>query len=291
MAFVLKPDRELGSDVRRLARKQLGGAVRSLDGALSSGADIHEAVHDARKRCKKVRSMLRLVREAFPERRAENRAIRDAARLISGVRDATTLIESVGHLETQPPEELLETLEQRRREVGEAQALRSRVAECCDRLAACRRRAKGWVFEDEDRGALLAAGVARSYRRGRGAMQSAIESGTAEDMHDWRKRAKDLRYQLRLVSGAWPGPIGALRDEAKSMGQALGSGRDLALLGAAARSEPDRFGPDQSSTLKRVAQRQRVFRERAIASGRLVYAAKPKSVRKCAERVFNVSGG
>src|SRR5581483_10196931 len=98
MSFTLKSDKSLRKSIRRLSCKQIDGALEDLGGNHAHGQD--EAIHDARKRFKKLRAMLRLVRPVVGEEvyRTENTSFRDAARPLTEVRDAKILIETFDDL-------------------------------------------------------------------------------------------------------------------------------------------------------------------------------------------------
>jgi CHAD domain-containing protein len=55
-------------------------------------------------------------------------------------------------------------------------------------------------------------------------------AGDEADFHQWRKRAKDLWHELRLLGDAWPAPLGATADEAHRLSELLGDHHDLAVL-------------------------------------------------------------
>src|SRR5215471_7581166 len=83
--------------VRRIVRKEIGKALQALEcGRLPSD----KAVHDARKRLKRVRAGLRLLRTALGDRlyREENASFRDAARPLTEVRDAKVLLDTFDQL-------------------------------------------------------------------------------------------------------------------------------------------------------------------------------------------------
>src|SRR5947208_439602 len=96
MSFQLKPGESARKAVKRLARKQLDAALAEL--RPRKGGDA--IVHDARKRFKKVRAVLRLVRAELGERayQRENKCFRDAGRPLTEVRDAKILIETLDKL-------------------------------------------------------------------------------------------------------------------------------------------------------------------------------------------------
>ena len=76
----------------------------------------------------------------------------------------------------------------------------------------------------------LVPGLERAYRRGRKRMREAEEEPTTERVHQWRKRAKDHWYHLRLVSDAWPQELEARADEVHRLTDLLGDDHDLAIL-------------------------------------------------------------
>ncbi len=90
MSYRIAPSKNLGEEIRRVAGEQVSKAMAELDNA---DLDRDKVVHQVRKRCKKLRGLLRLVRPGMEATYAnENAAFRDAARLLSSLRDAKTLI-------------------------------------------------------------------------------------------------------------------------------------------------------------------------------------------------------
>jgi CHAD domain-containing protein len=98
MAFQFKPDETLAKGIRRIAKGQLDKALDGLTGL--SGEEPEEVVHDARKRFKKLRALLRLARIGLGRTITdwENARLRDAARPLSEVRDAEVMIEAFDEL-------------------------------------------------------------------------------------------------------------------------------------------------------------------------------------------------
>src|SRR5947207_2716692 len=98
MTTQVRIDEAATVSVRRMARKQITKALKTLGGAKQLLED--EDVHDARKRLKKARALLRLLRPALgaPVYRRENGSIRDAARPLTDMRDAKILVETLDKL-------------------------------------------------------------------------------------------------------------------------------------------------------------------------------------------------
>ncbi|RYE56955.1 MAG: hypothetical protein EOP20_08165, partial [Hyphomicrobiales bacterium] len=75
MGFSFDQRKHMARQVRAVASDQIDAAIKVAQGH----GDFHEAIHRLRRRCKKVRGLLRLVRPNFSQFDIENTAIRDAA--------------------------------------------------------------------------------------------------------------------------------------------------------------------------------------------------------------------
>jgi CHAD domain-containing protein len=281
MAVVLDPTQPIPDAVRQAAEKQLRKAVEAVTG--QAGLTPDEAAHDARKRCKKLRGLIRLVRQELGDEiyRRENGALRDAARRLSEVRDAWVLVEALDDLVT-PADDALAS--------ESVSALRATLAREHRRLQS--ERADGGVEADaaaleavlarvprwplDDRGwASLDEGLHDTVRRGRHRMEAALTTGRAEDLHEWRKQVKYLRYQLGLVRAAWPEVLKAMEDTADELGDLLGSDHDLAVLRGRILTEPDTATAVRDALLDRIDGRRKKLQEQAVPLGRRLYLEKP----------------
>ena len=272
----ISPGSQVSDAVRQLAFRRLEPAVEALRS--TAEADRDDVVYDVRKRCKRVRALLRLVRYDLGSDvyRCENRALRDAARALSPVRDAKVLIgvhdevaESAG---TTPPglrESLVARHEALRREIFESDTA-ERVG---DTLAEVLARIDTWPLGDGGWD-VLGAGVERVYRRARKAM-AAAEDPTTERFHEWRRRAKYHRHQLDFLNELWPEVIGASTRTARDLTDVLGDEHDLAVLGEAV---AERVAPDAGDAgpfADLIACRRAVLQARARPLGLRVFAEKP----------------
>ena len=125
-SYQLHDHEKPGEGIRRVARGRIDSAVEHLRN--DAGADVAEAVHDTRKDMKKLRSLLRLVRDELgPERyRAENGRYRDAARLLSGARDAEVKLATLAALREDYPDDVPEAKAARAQARGGARPARRR---------------------------------------------------------------------------------------------------------------------------------------------------------------------
>jgi CHAD domain-containing protein len=77
---------------------------------------------------------------------------------------------------------------------------------------------------------VVAAAVERTISRGKHAYEQAYAEPSSERFHELRKRSKDLRYQLALLSPVWPEVLQGYSDTAKKLEQHLGEDHNLAVL-------------------------------------------------------------
>jgi len=97
-----------------------------------------------------------------------------------------------------------------------------------------------------------------------------------EDLHEWRKRVKDLRYQLQILSPASPETILPLVAKTQLLGEQLGDAHDLAMLEAAARHAG--FGRREVNSVSRLVQaRRKKLQAEAFRHGREIYGSKPSA--------------
>ncbi|MGH2822338.1 MAG: CHAD domain-containing protein, partial [Thermoleophilaceae bacterium] len=107
----------------------------------------------------------------------------------------------------------------------------------------------------------------RSYRRGRRDWRAAVKDPSTENLHEWRKRAKDLWYHCSILEETWKPVMSALAGEAHELSDRLGDDHDLALLLA--------FGAEPLEPL--IARRRRELQEEAFGYGARLYVDRPKT--------------
>src|SRR4029453_1284835 len=124
----------------------------------------------------------------------------------------------------------------------------------------------------------IGPGIQRSYRRGRKRLRSVEEEASVTNLHELRKRVKDLWYQLRLIREADQPMIGALADHAHDLSDHIGDDHDLALLREEAQRRRDAFSSpaDQRHLLQEIDQRRGELQFAAISLGERIYVDKPK---------------
>jgi CHAD domain len=96
MSFYLFANESVEAGVRRIVNEQIAQAIAEID---DPKLERSEAVHQVRKRCKKVRAVLRIVRPQFEETyQLENVWFRDTAKDLAKLRDSKAVIETYDSL-------------------------------------------------------------------------------------------------------------------------------------------------------------------------------------------------
>jgi CHAD domain-containing protein len=283
-AYRLQDGESVGAGIKRVVLARVDNALAELRGETESTPA--DAIHEARKDMKKVRSAIRLVRDALGDDlyRRENQHYRDIGRELSGLRDAEVLVETLeslaerfGPAQSERYAGLGDRFQrelQTRREDGSQER---EMATAAAALTTGRGRVETWPLEG-DEWELIAPGIHRSYRRGRKRLREVEERVSDETLHEWRKRAKDLWYQLRLIQDAAPELIGTQAAQAHDLSDHLGDDHDLVLLREQAQRRREDFGEagDQRLLLQLIDQRRGELQFAASSLGERIYSEKPK---------------
>jgi len=291
-AYRLLDGEAVGPGIRRVIAGQVDDAIGQLRG--ETGAEPADAIHEARKDVKKIRSALRLVRDAIGDDvwRRENDHYRDVARQLGSFRDSEILVEALDGLAERfgstaegRSESLRRRLEEENRTAHDDGSVERAMAGAAAELAAGRSRIGGLPLEG-DGWKLLSPGLHRSYRRGRKRLLAVEEEASVTNLHELRKRVKDLWYQLRLIRDADRELIGSLADHAHDLSDHLGDDHDLALLREQVQRRRDAFASpvDQRHLIEEIDQRRGELQFAAISLGDRIYAEKPKRFAKRLER-------
>jgi CHAD domain-containing protein len=284
-AYRLKLDEPLPDTIARVARGRIDHATDELRGETDSTAE--EAVHEARKDMKKLRALLRLVREEVGESTfaRENACFRDAARELAGTRDTDVMLETLRRLELPDGRglELRKAIQaQRAADRDDDRSSAARDAQAILREA--RNRVDDWPLEHDSFDA-VAGGLARTYRRGRRDFRVARDEPSTEALHEWRKRVKELWYHHTLLRDLWPPVMQAVGDEAHELADRLGDDHDLAVLAEWVSRNTE--GPDE--LFEAIRARRAALQAEALQLGSRLYAEKPSAFAGRLRRLWDAS--
>ena len=285
MAYRLKPDESVAAGAKRIVREQIDKAVDEID---DEKLDRHETVHQVRKRCKKVRAVLRLIRGSIDADtyKFENTFYRDAARKLSHIRDTEAMIETfdelVEHYEDQIDPGAYDSVREELRRRQDAavdedaeldkllEAFRAKMVEGRDRVST-------WSL-DADGFPAIAGGIEKTYKRGIKALDGVHGDPSTEQYHEWRKRTKYHWYHTRMLRDAWKEVMQARRDELSDLSDLLGDEHDLGVFREMIEADAEAFGESTSvqAFVGLLDRRRSELRAEANALGGRIYAEAPK---------------
>jgi CHAD domain-containing protein len=283
MSFCFKRKEAVPQGVRRLAAERIEAALDSLKDYRSA-----ESVHGVRKDIKRVRAVLRLARERIPKKayRRQTELLRKAADRLAPTRDAyvkgAALRDLRAHFQGQlgrgafrelrkQMEGDLAQAEKRFARKKSARKVKQLLKRMPKELESLEFDAKGWNA--------IAPGLKTAFARGREAYFLARKEPSPEHLHDWRKRVKDLWYQVSVLRPIYPEQVDAMAAELKTLSEYLGDDHDLFMLHqsleAEAGAQRELFGPGVLSGL--IEQRRRELELAALQAGAQIYAEKPSA--------------
>jgi len=283
--YAFSRDETVGDAVRRILVEQVDRAIAQLADAKQKPA---KRIHDARKRFKEIRAVLRMVRLALGEQFAvENVWFRDAGREIGAIRDAEALVEAAAKLRQSAPalsdKRLLARVRgvlAKRRDAAIGADIEGRIANLLEQLPVAKARLANLTSLD-DRFATIGAGLERTYACGRTAYRRASLDPAVEEIHEWRKRVKDHWYHVQLLRHVWPEIMKTYGDVMAELSSTLGDRHDLDMLRALIEREPTEFGSPRRvrHLLDAIDARRGELFASALAVGSRVYSEDPASWR------------
>lgn len=290
--FRLRRDESVPAGIRRIAAGQIEEILDRIEGRTDE--ELGTAVHESRKSLKRLRALVRLVRTEIGDEayRRENSTFRELGRVLSGSRDSQVLVGALDALVERYPAELgAASLAAFRSRIVNAYE-EPRLAELEHELRAAEDRLADWPIGRQGFRA-VGSGVARAYSRGRRAYRRAKREPSAENLHEWRKRVKDLWYSLQILEEAEPKRMKKLAKTAHELSELLGEDHDLVLLEERAEAYRSDFPDDASPMLLRVMaeQRRAKLQKRAFGVGSRLYRQPPAKFVKRVERGWRKRGG
>lgn len=269
-----------GDAVRRIALEEIDAARAALVPAVEDAA----ALHDVRKRLKRLRALLDLARPALgtAAARAEDQALRDMGRQLARHRETDAigalLLREARAAGSPDLDDLRAAVRLHHAADGLTRNRRRELEAVRRALLAFRRRVTAAPL-GELRRRECRRRLRRSYRAARRRYRDVRRRATEGTIHAWRKDAKVLLNQTRLLA-VWGDPaLAEFRRILARLDDALGRARECAFLalilrGVPAAEKPLRFGLGLRAGLEGVAHDELV---RALRFGARLFRRTPKA--------------
>ena len=257
----------IGSGLTRIARATIDRAIEHL---AESPADVH----NARKRFKEIRAVLRLGRYAIEPRFAEaDQSLRDAGSELATRRDADARLATIASLrEFAHDRAERQALSRIRRIMAADQCAAPNITGVAQRLSAMR---PLLVFDGGPES--LGRGLRRTYRDGRRQARAARSDRTPDVIHAWRKQVKYLWYQSQVLAPVWAQVLKPHIAALDDLSHLLGEHHDLFALVTLIGDDRKRFGETTAQRVTTVvARRIEEIEPEAFRLGTLIFAEAPR---------------
>jgi CHAD domain-containing protein len=281
MGYRLKDSESFAKGIKRIVLEQIDKALVNLR---PNVRNKDRAIHDARVCIKKIRAVLRLIRDPMAEKlfEKEDTYYRDVGRKLSKVRDSAAMLEIIDklieHFSDQLSPDAFASIKTplRQTKAGRKQDRKRSVAEAAKSLREARKRVKEWP--DPGARQALAGGLKRVFKDGRTNFATAYDQPAIETFHEWRKEVKHLVYQTRVLRPLWGNMMEALTGELKTLGQYLSDDHDLAILREKISEQLDdsEERTDIEALIALIDQRRNELQLTAKVLGTRIYAEKPR---------------
>lgn len=248
MSYKLENNETLSFGLKRIALERIDKSVFDIS---KQNGDNTEEIHDARKNFKKIRTVLRLVRSKLGNElfQSENSFYRDAGRTLSHLRDRRVLIATLENLTESLDQEFnkfdfslfKDFLRNKYNEINaDTTSSEGIIHTLSTEIILARSRIFDWPFSG-DNFKLIYYNLQRIYEAGQFRMKKVLEEAIKENVHEWRKKTKDLWYSMRILSNIWPEIMGPLVLLLGKLSDTLGNANDLFLLKQEILSNQDKF--------------------------------------------------
>ena len=286
MAFHLKLREPLPKGLKRVFCEQIDSALRCCHKpAKQRGVTVHEV----RKHLKKLRAAMRLAIGVVGKNchAEENRCVRNIGRLVSDLRDAQVRLQTFIHLRDKaaknsdrrlfPRTEELLLLERESFSAAFAGWQRRAIPQ----LENLKARLMDWPLDGLNWKQICNA-VCKIYRRGQRALAKTIDDPEPENFHAWRKRVKDVWYELRILQPLNRRVLEEMAHDAEVLGELLGDEHDLEFLRARLEREngDEALSDELAKIQKLITKRCKGLRRDALELGRRFYAEPSKAFAK-----------
>jgi CHAD domain-containing protein len=249
--------------------------------ARAAARDPIAAVHEYRKSLRRARAVVTLLRPCIGKPAAQGvvRHLQDAFRATSALRDADVLPATLSSLPPVPEDEPARRAIELGLQLDQIRARRETaetLARCLPSLRALPA-ALDVLLSPEFSAHEIERGLARSRRRERRALERARQTGSDEDLHEWRKRVKEVRYQVELLASSGTAELKKRETSLGNLARELGSVTDLTLLSRhIERRQREGAVPPATALLDRIRQSAHGRSREILERGEQLFENNPK---------------
>ena len=286
MAFRLKLREPLSKGLKRVFSEQIDSALHCCH---KPAKQRGVAVHEVRKHLKKLRAAMRLaIGEVGKNCLAkENRCVRKIGRLVSDLRDAQVRLQTFRRLRDKAAKDSSKHLFPRTEELLllERESFSAAFAgwqrQAAPQLEDVKARLMAWPLDDLNWKEICNA-VCKIYRRGQRALAEAMDDPETDNFHAWRKRVKDVWYELRILKPLNRTVLEEMAHDAEVLGELLGNEHDLDFLRRRIEKESgdQMLAAELTSLQKLIRKRCKRLRRDSLELGRRFYAEPSKAFAK-----------
>jgi CHAD domain-containing protein len=237
MSFRLENNETLSFGLKRIILELIDNSIFNF--AKGNGS-FNEDIHEIRKNFKKIRTVHRLIRSQLGEEKykSENLFYRDSGRILSDLRDSTVLIYTFDKLLENAEVEMSNFdfsvfknfLVEKHKNISAGKHKKSQVINSLSTdLLLARSRVFDWPISG-DNFKIIKKNLQIIYELGQVYMYAVFSEAVKENVHEWRKRVKDLWYSIRILSNLWPEIMNPLVILLGKLSDILGDTNDLFLL-------------------------------------------------------------
>lgn len=265
----------------------LAGRISCIRQQIRNEEDVHKAIHESRRSIKRIRAILRLIRDeiGYSDYFRENRFYRDLARRMAPVRDSFVLHQTFLSLKSRYPD-LVPERDYSLLQNGLCRRIESDL-ECFmderggfssilkDVGQASRRIDHYCQLRNSYRS--VRKGIRRVYKRGRNHHFRIREIQNLDQFHEYRKNAKYLQFQMELMQPLFPKLLKAYAGTIDKHTELLGDIRDLDRLGFYIQQVIP--GEIPKGSARRILEKFSTHRDemmaKVISKSQMIYAEKP----------------
>lgn len=271
------------SGLLRISRRHVSTALQRIDHPKKT--DRTEDIHQVRVHGKRLRALLRLLQPVTDVEavKRENARLREVGQSLSGFRDTfvagqtfQNIFEDAAPRQMKDAARLLGVKPHSAKSKDDLTTALKVAAKSLRRTADEIRRlpisARGW--------AAIAPGLEKSYRRARRDYKKCAKHGAGHlgaCFHEWRKRVKDLGYQLEILSNLPDQEVQRLRKDFRRLGALLGDDHDYLVFAERVREREAHYEDlaNFRPVRKRLKRRLKELRAKEFALAETMFADKP----------------